>query len=215
MNSPITKTDLYIGNTLNLPITVHNCTMRRPCYRLLHCVQCRKNHRGYLRLQTSAVSSKWGLDAMLTVTITSFAGDFKRGLSEILNVRKALSRLIGRQTSSIAFTVVAANSQKPNCWVPHIHYLVSGNHVDRVKSFLCRKFGNLKFAVHNLIADPIKGGIVGLVSYCLDQNYYPLLFQRPRRVRLITASRGYRTGRPDRQTTNAAKLSLKKSGGIV
>lgn len=193
------------------------CRPWRPCYRKESCDYCWGRYRDFIVVQFLFFLDQWGWDWLVTLTFHGFRGTGTEALALLADVRKTLlaKAFRGRRYFAVAAAEPTLRSQNGNAveWLPHFHIVVSG---------LVSRHG-IKAALGKVPPHLLEGLRVriwlgkdgyfqsekdaeDLAGYLLDQNVLPALriplpsqgsFRiKPYKMRLITATKGFRTGRP-------------------
>lgn len=189
-----TTTKLNLQSTLNSNSIRRFCWNARPCRREMECDYCWSRKSEFIRCQIAFFFGQWGWEKFATLSLIGLDANPHCGLKTIAAFRKQLHPRLFK--GELYFSLIAL-APSFSGWVPHFHMLGTGS---ITKSF----FNDVIELIPenawngsrpNLNIKPITN-IDGLGSYLMEQNLRPTLSHRPRGLRLMTASRGFLTGKP-------------------
>lgn len=170
------------------------CWPERQCYRLLECKYCWRRQSKHIRDQLQFFAQHRGWTHFATLSLLGSDLDARGSLRAIGNFRRLLHRRLFKSQSY--FSLIAVGPTETG-WVPHFH-IVSTDFLTHAafKEAMSRipkcEWQGMR---PNLCIKAVTDA-KGLGSYLMEQNLRPTLRLRPRRLRLITASRGFLAGRP-------------------
>lgn len=191
------QTELIRYNTRNsAPPTI--CWPKRPCYREVRCVHCQRRRRRFILRQLAYFGVLWNFSAFYTITATRFTGNEREALGILQQVRTACFQSFLRQVKFVA--VVSCHSgphEFGRSTVPHFHMLLDEAPTPmKIKKALRKAYARIEWNLQVKPVDPTTRNLRRLGGYLMDRNYQVTLPHRLSRQRLITASRGFLTGRP-------------------
>lgn len=196
------KSDGLINkNTHNAP-NRRICWKKRPCYREIECQYCWNRKRSFITKQVQYLSVHWNLRSFITIGFDRVSAHPTNALMQLAEIRRNLHKILFKKKKYISLIVVEENiSRSPPTITPHFHIIAQGQfsralvkqktELARRRSFIGSKSNINIREIGPLIIDTKK-----LAGYLMDQNYRKCLGIRPKGLRLMTASRGFYTGRP-------------------
>lgn len=174
------------------------CWPRRPCYREVRCVHCQRRRRHFFRRQLAYFGVLWDLSVFYTITATRFTGNEREALQLLQQVRTACFHSFLRK---VKFVSVMSCHSEPHEFgrltVPHFHMVLDEDPTPpRIRAALRKAYSRIEWNLQAKPIDPTSRNLKRLGGYLMDRNYQVTLPHRLSRQRLITASRGFLTGRP-------------------
>lgn len=174
------------GVSLNSSQRSIRCTDKWLCKRMT-CSHCRLKRRGFFVNNATAYCEGHQIDTHFIVSWRRYNREhpwttIQRYLPEL---SKSASGKIGKYIRTIGIG--------SRCSTPHVHYLVQAERIESVKKTALRK-GPLGTDIEVIKAhDP-----EGLLGYFYDQNFLVAHLdpERPRRIRILSGSRGSPCGFP-------------------
>ncbi len=196
MKYPKQSDELLIYITPNSTQALNQCYLKRPCNRIKTCSRCWKKYRLFILKQARYFRVEWGLNIFVTITVLK-TNQPSNGIKELNALRKTFNRRLTKKTKYLnVISIKIREGQEFEGYTElignvHFHYLMSNT----MTKLEIKKMLNMKCNVNIRLADH-EVGIQQAAGYMLDQNLRPTLDFRPQRARLITASRGFSTGKP-------------------
>ncbi len=191
-------------NTLNYSKPV--CWNARPCRRVGYCGYCLNRQKAFIKRQFLESASRERWTHHLTVSFLRFQGSKTEALTFLGGIRAKLHRELFSK-NSIKFISFAAVGVEGGTFgfTPHFHTVCSfdirtSQLKENTKAILGRLVTSIPNAVHIRGVINAERSLKTLANYLLNTNYEPALKFRPKRFRLITASREIRTGHPTAST---------------
>jgi hypothetical protein len=177
------------------------CTESRPCKRMF-CVQCYKKRRAFFISKGRQLIVHNKLDCFATLSLTCDTDGPWGSVTRVTpKLSKQMSGKIGKYIRCISIGEGAST--------PHIHYILSkmaGEKLDQITFVMKERSSFCKEKIFD------SSGVLG---YMFDQNfmYTFLLPDRPRRIRLLSASRQMPCGFPKKFTV--AKTFVSKTSSVL
>lgn len=188
-------THLDKKNTDNYPSAW--CYPRRQCGRIATCPYCWNRTRSFVLGEFEKMGAEWNLTKMVTASVLGQSLIVIDALFLLGELRKSILRRLVRD--QIKYVSVAAIGRVR--FTPHIHLALATEATnDELKRFIKNRLRHfapeLNYAIHIRPIFQTPYDLRRMGGYLLDQNVRPYLRLRPRRMRLITASRGFLFRRP-------------------
>ena len=192
---------LDIKNTHNFSfpnIETRICWPQRPCNRELECYWCWKRKVRFFIKQFVFFGQHWGFESFVTISLTGFKGTHSEGILLAAEVRKRLHAHLVKNRKYVS--IISVTRESP---LPHYHLAVTGTvaeeklkRIDRaLKKILPAKIKLKKHVAH---ITPSTRSLLTLARYLMIQNVQVSMIHRPRGLRIMSASQGFKTGRPQK-----------------
>lgn len=176
------------------------CWIKRPCFRIHECTYCWNRRRKYFIEQLKYLGIIWDLKQFITIHFcNSETFSAESCLAELSKIRSYLHPKLFKCHKYISCIAVVGVHSK---FSPHIHILCSSlNTKDSIMKALKKCPNSLGDFDINIraIYGPKRLSLARLGGYLMDQNFrksIPWLYPR---CRLLTATRGFKTGRPTKR----------------
>lgn len=172
------------------------CLKGYRCDDRLRCNTCFRRYVYYVARQVVALSAQLDLDVFLTIAFVGFEGSAREGLIMAKEVSKEFNRMLSRK--KLGQFCCLGMKEGPRGALPHIHCTVSTQAVEVFEGFSRGRLKDL-LGTSGVSMDvrPIRvWNMKGLLRYIMT-NYREALAYRIPRLRILSATRGIRTGRPD------------------
>lgn len=142
-----------------------------------------------MQAQGAFLGHRWQL---LTHTTFSFIGESyepQDAIIFLLTMRKKINDRIRKKTKY--FSAIGLGLENN---LPHFHILIDDIGHSELKKFIPK---GVKCCIHKqLIRTPYDENIKNVIGYLIEQNFFYVQKYKPRQKSLITASKGFRTGKP-------------------
>lgn len=171
-----------------------SCRRGRPCNRA-SCEYCWHRKVRFLTQQLEALPPTWSLKSFATIVVRDAFDHPQIAIKALLKLRPKLNRTLrGFGKYIVVISVVAADAEQT---APHFHMLMGFTNADSLGREVL-KWMPYRIDVH--VAPVRSAGSVGHLQkalfYMLNYNLKPSLACRPRSARLMSAAKGFFTGRP-------------------
>ncbi len=189
------KTELLYKYTHNSSRFVGFCSKRWPCFRDQACNYCWNRRRKYVVDQVIQSGEAWGLHQLLTINPSYSRGNPIDDLQSLAELRSKLHPALQRLKSKY---VTVASLKVGSRIIPHLHSLTGALSANTIRNSLPPEiWSGLNINVRP-IRMPYEANLKKVTGYILDRNLRETMPFRPKGFRLISSSRGIRTGRPMR-----------------
>lgn len=179
------RSSLFARTPLNLPSSI-KCYEKRPCKRIASCDPCRLRRRDFFVAQGMPFLDKNKITHFVTVRWEESEPykAWETVLREYPLIWKKMTRLFPRYVRCLAIGELDT---------PHVHFLLEARLVQPLSAMA---FSSDSF--RGFHEDEIHDQ-AGVLGYLYDQNFYETFIRpdRPKRIRLLSGSRGMKYGFPD------------------
>lgn len=202
MLAPAAEPFLLIG--YNTPNSRHNCSNKRPCHRKDKCKYCWSRFKKFIKKQARHYYHPWDLTNHCIINILYRYCDPADALYSLNEIKSFFIKELGRTAKYLCVTSLAVREERTP-WGgieliihPHFHLIVSTKISKKnVRRIIEKALPHIRFRV-KIIYLCNSEACAEEAGYLLDQNLKVTLKYRVPRIRLITASRGFKTGKPQR-----------------
>lgn len=199
-NNAIVETYLdHPGVSLNSRKKKIKCTDTRPCKRIINCEVCRNIRRNYFISQGERFLHKHSMNSFVTV-----AWPLKDGEDLWSKLWSYIDRLaIGRSIKlSKYIRVIGIGEQNET---PHLHFILQNNVGEKVRERVHKLWQSNRLVQIKDVTDPRN-----LLGYLFDKNFMVVFSRpdRPKRIRILSGSRGMSYGFPKYSHSPVAQGSV-------
>ena len=175
------------------------CANKRPCHRD-SCAYCWHRRLKFHLQQVGVIGPSWQLKQFATISVEDCFDHPMHALRGLAKIRPRVARSLRKFGRYIMVIAVAPSSGHA---YPHFHLLMTTTSKALLQDELST-WMPVKFNLHTTFVR--EGGspahLRRTLAYMLRKNLHPTLPFRPRGLRLLTASRGFFTGRPRYSSEN-------------
>ncbi len=202
MNNVISNSKLN-KNTQDRTISKRTfCWNERPCYRYQSCDYCWRRRVSYLMKQIDRVCKDWNLKQFITLNVELTDLHYKDQLLVLIKLRPLVQRELRKHSKYINVVAIKITDDLATA---HYHILASdlNQHVFKEKMKKHIPF-NTNIHFKRLYNDSI--GNLKMCLYYLLINWRESLIYKPKNKQLLSASKGFYTGRPKNIAIKGWKL---------
>lgn len=177
------------------------CSNKRPCYRKAKCKYCWNRFRKFIIRQAQHFFHEWDLTNHYIIVFEQ-SNDPTEALYWLNGLKAQFMRSLARNAKYLCVTSLSVQEEQDSdgCYYPatcpHFHMVISTKLSESLLAQIVQKcIPDIRFDSKIIHISTLQG-FINVVGYLLDQNLRISLKYQPPKLRLITASRGWRTGKP-------------------